>query len=87
MLAFSAQSFAPFAFSAMAFAIEELIEEIGAGWDTSQGVAGRRVRATPRGEAKSNALEPELLRQRQMIARQNDLVVRLVTAAVTQGML
>ena len=31
MLAFSAQSFAPFAFSPLAFAIEELIEEIQAG--------------------------------------------------------
>ena len=87
MFAFSAQGFAPFAFSPLAFAIEELIEEIGAGWDTSQGSAPRSPRATPRAEAESNLLEVELLRQRQMITRQNDLVVRLVTAAVTQGML
>lgn len=87
MLAFSAQSFAPFAFSPMAFAIQELIEEIEKDWDTSQGVAGRRARSAPRAEAESNLLELELLRQRQVVTRQNELIVRLITAAVTQGML
>ncbi len=86
-LSFDRRSFAPFAFSPVAFAIQELVEEIEQGWDTSQGAAPRSPRVTPRAEAESNLLEVELLRQRQMITRQNELVVRLITAAVTQGML
>jgi hypothetical protein len=87
MRAFSAQSFAPFAFSAMAWAIEGLLEEIEQPpAKPPESGGGGAVRHAQQEAQRRRKRLAELERQRR-VRQNNELILATVMASLTQGLI
>ena len=85
MLAFGAQSFAPFAFSPIAFAIQELIDELQKPPTPKppESGGGGAVRHAQQERRRKRLAELE----RQLVKRNNDLILAVAMASLTQGLI